>query len=63
MKSIEVIVTEESEISVEALGIKGKGCSALTKFIEEALGEVTSSKKKPEYYATTTTKNTNQQRA
>lgn len=49
MKQITVTVSPAGEVEVEAHGFKGKGCTAATKAIEEALGVSTKDKKKPEY--------------
>jgi len=49
VKEIEVIIDKDGNVTVEAVGFKGKACAAATKAIEEALGKVTSSKKKPEF--------------
>lgn len=51
MRPEQVIVTisETGEIQVEAAGIVGKGCEALTKPFEQGLGVRTGDKKKPEF--------------
>jgi len=59
-QSIEIIVSPDGEITIEAVGFKGKGCEAATKALEAALGVVSSRKKKPEYHATVTNKNQQQ---
>jgi hypothetical protein len=48
-RSIEVIVTVDAEVTIDALGFQGKGCEA-TKVLEEALGKVVKRDYKPEYY-------------
>lgn len=52
MKKEQVIVTvsPQGEVTVEAAGVIGKGCEALTKPFEQALGTVKSDQKKPEYH-------------
>ena len=50
MKTIEVIVTEDAIITVEAIGFHGKGCEKATKALEEALGKVVKRDKKPEFF-------------
>lgn len=52
MQPEQVIVTisEAGEIEVEAAGIVGQGCDALTKPFEEGLGARTGDRKKPEYH-------------
>jgi hypothetical protein len=44
---IEIDVDGSTKVSVE--GVKGKGCEALTKDIEESLGSVTERKHTPEF--------------
>lgn len=63
MKPEQVIITIDAkgEITVEADGVVGKGCEALTKPFEQGLGTVTSDRKKPEW--TRDAKQPNQQRA
>lgn len=50
-KQPQIIVTigTDGETTVEADGVIGKGCEALTKPMEDALGSRQSDKKKPEY--------------
>jgi hypothetical protein len=59
----QVIVTigPDGGIEVEADGIVGRGCEALTRPFEEALGTVTGDTKKPEW--TRDAKQPQQQRA
>jgi uridine kinase len=50
--SVEVYVEigdEPEDIVVGVTGMKGSGCHALTKDLEEALGVVTESRNTPEY--------------
>jgi hypothetical protein len=49
-KSIEVIVQPTGEVKIDAVGFKGADCEKATKFLEKALGQVSSKQKKPEYY-------------
>ena len=37
-------------VKVEALGVTGQGCQALTKAIEEAIGSVADRQYKPEFH-------------
>jgi len=62
-KSERVIVTigTDGGIEVEADGVVGRGCDALTKPFEQGLGAITSDQKKPEY--TRDAKQPNQQQA
>lgn len=50
MESVIVTVKADGSVKVEAQGVKGSGCKALTKAIEDSLGVVTSDVKKPEFY-------------
>jgi len=54
MRSIEITFTPLGEVTIEAIGFKGKACEAATKAIEQALGAVTTRKAKPELYQATT---------
>ena len=47
---VTVTVEPGGEVKVEAHGIKGSGCEALTKPMLDALGEAGDSELKPEYY-------------
>ena len=49
VKSIEATFGPNGEVLTEVHGIKGKGCEAVTKFIEDALGTVTERTHKAEY--------------
>lgn len=54
----EVVITFSEtgpEVQVEARGVVGKACTALTKPFEEALGAVLDTSFKPEYYRPTAT--------
>ena len=55
-KTIEIIIGTTGEIQIDAVGFKGLDCEKATKFLEEALGNVSSRVKKPEYHAHTTTR-------
>lgn len=41
MEQIIVTVSAEAEVTVEVRGLSGPGCKALTREIEQALGETT----------------------
>lgn len=45
-----VTVSPNGEVIVEADGVVGSGCEALTRPMEEALGGVSGDKRKPEYH-------------
>jgi fructose-1,6-bisphosphatase/inositol monophosphatase family enzyme len=52
--TIEVVVSPQGDIVIEAVGFKGADCEAATKFLEEALGVLTNKSRKPEYYQAST---------
>ena len=56
-RTIEIIVSPEGDISIDALGFKGADCERATRFLEEALGVVSNRAKKPEYHASRSTRN------
>lgn len=49
MQQVIVTVDETGEVKVEARGVKGSGCKALTAAIERAIGDVTGDRKTPEF--------------
>lgn len=51
MKKIEVIISPEGEVTIEAIGYKGSACERATAELEKALGTTTERKKKPEYHS------------
>ena len=50
MPEIEVIVSSNGTVTVEAKGAVGPGCLDLTKALEDALGQVESRECKTEFY-------------
>jgi hypothetical protein len=48
--TIEIIVSTTGEFTIEGVGFKGAGCEKATKFLEEALGVVSTKVKKPEFH-------------
>ena len=48
-KTIEITVKASGEIQIDAVGFKGADCDRATKFLEEALGQVSGKERKPEY--------------
>ena len=46
---VEVTVGADGSVTVEAHGVKGSGCKALTEAIERAIGTTTADTKKPEF--------------
>ena len=49
-RTIEVTIEPGGSIQIEGVGFQGSDCEKATKFLEEALGTVTTRTKKPEYY-------------
>jgi hypothetical protein len=49
-QAITVTIDAEGNVKVEANGVTGSGCAALTKEIERALGTTTGDSKKPEWF-------------
>ena len=58
-KTIEIIVTPEGSLVIEAVGFQGTDCTKATRFLEDALGNIQQREKKPEFLAAT--RRTNQQ--
>ncbi len=58
--TIEVIVSPNGDIQIDAIAFKGADCEKATAFLEEALGVVAQKQKKPEYHQQNV--KTNQQR-
>jgi hypothetical protein len=50
MQEVIVNVDAEGGVKVEAKGVIGQGCQALTRALEQALGDTTADQKKAEYY-------------
>lgn len=50
VQEVNVNVSATGEVSVEAAGVRGAGCQALTRAIEEAIGRTTADQKKPEFF-------------
>jgi hypothetical protein len=50
-RTIEILVSPNGDISINAIGFQGADCEKATKALEEALGVVSRREKKPEYYA------------
>ena len=49
-RSIEVIVSPQGDITIDAVGFKGADCTKLTQFLLKTLGVVKNTQKKPEYH-------------
>jgi hypothetical protein len=50
MQTAIVNISAAGEVKVEAQGVRGTDCAALTREIEASLGRVTADVKKPEYF-------------
>ena len=48
-RTIEIIVSPNGEVSIDAVGFKGADCERATAYLEAALGVVGHKAKKPEY--------------
>ena len=53
--TIEVIISPQGEVKIDAIGFKGPDCEKATRFLEQALGVVSNRVKKPEYHRRNTT--------
>ena len=49
-KTIEIIVSSNGEIQIDAVGFKGADCEKATRYLEEALGVINRRERKPEYH-------------
>ncbi len=50
MPQIQVEVDADGNVKVEAKGVVGQGCAALTRALEESLGRTRADVKKSEFY-------------
>ena len=50
MPEIEITVSADGQVQIEALGVVGASCTDLTKALEDALGSVESRSCKTEFY-------------
>lgn len=50
MQTVIVKIDAEGNVKVEAAGVIGSGCQALTRAIEESLGKVSADQKKQEFF-------------
>ena len=49
-KTIEVIVSPDGSLKIDAVGFQGADCEKATAFLEQALGQVAGRRRKPEYH-------------
>ena len=54
MQEIIVNIAADGTTKVEARGVRGQGCAALTAAIEQALGKVSADVKKAEFFQSAT---------
>lgn len=54
MKTVEIEISTEGEVKIEAVNFKGVSCTAATAAFEEALGTVKQRTKKREYHQQST---------
>lgn len=52
MPEINVEILPNGEVKISVTGAKGNQCTEMTRFLEEALGEVQDREFTPEYYQT-----------
>jgi hypothetical protein len=50
-RAIEVVVTPDGRVQIEAVGFSGPDCEKATAFLEQALGNAGPRHRKIEYYA------------
>ncbi len=50
MEQINVDIAPDGSVEIDAVGFSGPDCEQATRFLEEALGEVTERSRKPEYH-------------
>lgn len=53
MPDIKIEIMPDGQVKLEVEGAKGSECMDLTRFLEEALGEVTARELTSDYYETT----------
>jgi hypothetical protein len=56
-RTIEIMVTPDGAVSIDAVGFKGADCEQTTKFLEQALGLVSGKRYKAEYQQTVQRRN------
>ena len=50
MQTINVDIAPDGSVKIDAVGFSGPDCEQATRFLEEALGDVTDKHHKPEYH-------------
>jgi hypothetical protein len=51
-RTIEILITPQGQVQIEAVGFKGPDCERATAFLEAALGAVATKQKTPEFHQT-----------
>jgi DUF2997 family protein len=49
-KTIEILVSPQGDVSIDAIGFQGPECEQATRYLEEALGSVRQRQHKAEYH-------------
>jgi hypothetical protein len=49
-RTIEILISPDGAVSIDALNFKGADCEQATKFLETALGVMAGKRHKPEYH-------------
>jgi hypothetical protein len=49
MKTIDILINKEGQLTINAVGFHGADCEKATAFLEAALGELQHRERKPEY--------------
>lgn len=47
---LQIVISPSGKVEIEVQGVQGSGCMELTRFLEEALGDVDDRTFKAEYY-------------
>ncbi len=51
-RSIEILISPDGQLTIDAISFKGADCDRATKFLEQALGLTAEKRRKPEYHQT-----------
>jgi len=52
MKTIDILINDQGQLTINATGYQGADCEQATAFLEQALGSLTQKQRKPEWYRT-----------
>jgi hypothetical protein len=61
MKTIDILINPDGQLTISATGFSGPDCEKATAFLEQALGQLTAKQRKPEWHQRN--RRTNQQKA